>query len=64
MYSEYAKGLEGRVKLVIIVFVVITQPQFFHTSFPGHILEHYGHDINILEHPRVSRRNNVVMVRE
>ena len=25
------------------------QGQFFHTPFPGHILEHYGHDINILE---------------
>lgn len=25
------------------------QGQFFHTPFPGHILEQYGHDINILE---------------
>ena len=25
------------------------QGQYFHTPFPGHILEQYGHDINILE---------------
>lgn len=25
------------------------QGQFFQTPFPGHILEHYGHEINILE---------------
>jgi len=25
------------------------QGQYFHTPFPGHILELYGHDINVLE---------------
>ena len=25
------------------------QGQYFHTPFPGHLLEQYGHDINILE---------------
>ena len=25
------------------------QGQYFHTPFPGHLLEEYGHDINILE---------------
>ena len=25
------------------------QGQYFHTPFPGYILEQYGHDINILE---------------